>query len=209
MDLITLLNGPLEENCYFLSAPGAAEGVLVDPGSSAPELMRALQDAGKRPAYLLATHAHFDHVGAVHALAQAYGAPFACSKADAEVLDALEDSYAFYGMGTTKTPRVDRWLEGGELLQVGGLELEVLATPGHSPGSLCFFHRPSLTLFSGDTLFHLSIGRSDLPGGDPAALEASIRGQLYGLPVQTKVYPGHGPATDIGRERAQNPFVRP
>lgn len=209
IEILTLCNGPLQENCYFACAPGAHEGVLIDPGSEAEELKGALARAGKRPLLLLATHAHFDHVGAVHAFAAAFGAAFACPRLDAEILEALEDSYSFYGMGSTKTPKVDQWLEGGERLRAGALELEVLATPGHSPGSLCYLHRPSLSLFSGDTLFQLSIGRADLPGGDMEALEASIRGKLYPLPEATAVYPGHGPATSIGAERAGNPFVRP
>lgn len=208
LKILTLTNGSLEENCYFLHDSERSDGLLIDPGSSPDELKQALDAQGLKPVWMLATHAHFDHVGAVHALAQAYGAKFACPRLDEEILDALEDTYAFYGMGPTKQPKVDRWLEGGESLSEAGLGLQVLFTPGHTPGGVCYYHAASGNLFSGDTLFAQSIGRSDLPGGDPDLLLKSIRTQLFSLPEAVTVYPGHGPATQIGREKRQNPFVR-
>jgi glyoxylase-like metal-dependent hydrolase (beta-lactamase superfamily II) len=208
LEILTLTNGSLEENCYFLHAPGRSDGLLIDPGSSPEELRKRLDAEGFKPLWMLATHAHFDHVGAVHALALAYGARFACPRLDEEVLDTLEDTYAFYGMGPTQRPKVDRWLEGGESLNEAGLGLQVLFTPGHTPGGVCYYHAASGNLFSGDTLFSGSIGRSDLPGGDSEQLLKSIRTQLFSLPDAVKVHPGHGPATQIGREKRQNPFVR-
>lgn len=204
----TLLNGPIEENCYFLRLVGAEQGILIDPGSD-PALLRAGLDAlGAKPVLLLATHCHFDHVGAVQALAQDYGIPFACHRADLELLDVLEDTFAFYGMGQTKKPAVDRLLESGELVEAAGLRLRVLATPGHTPGGLCFHDAEGGHLFSGDTLFHRSVGRSDMPGGDGALLLRSIKDKLYSLPPQTQVWPGHGPQTSIAAEQRENPYTR-
>jgi hydroxyacylglutathione hydrolase len=210
MDLIvhSLVNGELEENCYLLQAPGRADCVVVDPGSSGAALVQACRDKGLSPALLLATHGHYDHVGAVHALQQAFGAPFAMHTEDAGLLDALEDTFAFYGWGPTQKPAVQRWLKGGEVLEAAGLSLDVLATPGHTPGGLCFYHAPSGTLFSGDTLFAGSVGRSDMEGGDGRALIAGIKAKLLTLPAETRVYPGHGPASTVGREAAGNRFLR-
>lgn len=204
----TLVNGPLEQNCYLLHSEGSREGVLVDPGSDAMGLKKALDDRGVKPVLLLATHGHFDHVGAVHALAQAYGAPFALTKDDAFLLEMLEDTFAVYGMGATKLPHVDRWLEPGQNISVAGLKLRVLGTPGHTPGGVCFYHAESGSLFSGDTLFAGSVGRSDGQGASHETLLASIRRELLPLPDDTQVYPGHGPASTLGRERRENRFLQ-
>jgi hydroxyacylglutathione hydrolase len=208
LKILKLLNGPIEENCYVLHAEGSSQALVIDPGSSPAQLKRAIDEAGLKPSLILATHAHFDHVGAVFALCEAYGAPFACHSADEEMLEALEDSYALYGMGSTRRPKVSRRIVDGEDIEVGLLSLKALHTPGHTPGGLCFYHGPSNSLFSGDTLFRRSIGRSDFEGGDHAQLVASVKAKLLSLPAQTRVYPGHGEATTIGEEASENPFIR-
>ncbi|HTB34643.1 MAG TPA: MBL fold metallo-hydrolase [bacterium] len=204
----TFVNGSLEENCYLIYDSARAEAVVIDPGAEAERLCQTLDRQGLKPVLILATHGHFDHVGGVQALQQRYGAPFGLAKADAELLDVLEDSYAFYGLGSTKKPAVDRWLVAGEVLQAGGLDLRVLGTPGHTQGGLCFYHPGSASLFSGDTLFAGSVGRSDFEGGDHGQLVASIKAELLGLPDATRVFPGHGEASTIGQERAENRFLR-
>ena len=204
----TLVNGPLEENCYLLHASDRAEGVLIDPGSDAAGLKLALDKLGVKPVLLLATHGHFDHVGAVHGLAAAYSAPFAQSQEDAFLLEMLEDTFAMYGMGSTKEPKVDRWLKAGETLEAAGLQIKVLGTPGHTPGGLCFYHAASGSLFSGDTLFAGSVGRSDGEGASHEALIASIKRELLPLPNATVVYPGHGEASTLGAERRENRFLQ-
>lgn len=204
----TLLNGSIEENCYVIHLQGSPEAIVIDPGSSAAQLKKAIDDAGLKPRLILATHGHFDHVGAVFALGEAYAAPFACHASDVEMLDTLEDTYMFYGMGTTKRPKVSQTIMDGQILEAAGISLLALHTPGHTPGGLCFYHAPSHSLFSGDTLFKRSIGRSDFEGGDQIQLVTSIKEKLFTLPEETKVYPGHGEASTIGQEKQGNPFVR-
>src|SRR5690606_16257039 len=132
---------------------------------------------------ILATHGHFDHIGQVHFLMQRYGASFAMHAGDKELLDALPDNYAFYGMGDTQVPQVNIWVEDGQPLTAAGVALKAIHTPGHSPGGLCFYHEASGNLFSGDTLFKMSVGRSDFPGGDHQALLTGIKEKLFSLPL--------------------------
>jgi hydroxyacylglutathione hydrolase len=206
--ILTLTNGSLAENCYFFHLPGNGEGVLVDPGAEFDKLDSAVSQSGAKPVLALATHGHFDHVGQVAAFQKKYGTSLAMHPADKEQLDGLVDTYMFYGLGNTSVPSLEQELADGQELEVAGMKLEILHTPGHSPGGVCAYHRESGTLFSGDTLFKSSIGRSDLPGGSADKLEASIREKLYVLPDDTRVLPGHGPETTIGFEKANNPFVR-
>jgi hydroxyacylglutathione hydrolase len=208
--ILTLVNGALEENCYFLHAEGRNEGVLIDPGSSPEQLRRGLDQAGLRPVLLLATHGHFDHIGAAQDLAEAYRSPFAMSRLDEALLDTLVDTSAFYGLGETRRPRVDLWLDPATKLDRAGLSIKILATPGHTPGGLCFWHAESRSLFSGDSLFAGSVGRSDFDGSSHAQLIASIRRELLSLPDPDgiRVYPGHGEATTLGEEMRHNPFLQ-
>lgn len=206
-EVVGLVNGPLEQNCWALHQAGSAEAVLIDPGSSPDELKAALDARGLKPVLILATHGHYDHVGAVDALAKAYGAPFAMAPADAFLLEALEDTFAFMGMGPTKQPTIDRTLAHGDSVQAAGLTLQVLATPGHTPGGLCFWHAESGSLFTGDTLFAGSVGRSDREQ-DHTALIAGIKRELFPLPDTAAVYPGHGEASTLGAEKAGNRFLQ-
>lgn len=204
----SFLNGPIQENAYLLFEEGEKEAVLIDPGDEPARLEKEIRALGVQVKLVLATHGHFDHVGAVHALTQAFGASFAMQPADDFLLESLEDTAAFYGQGATKRPRVDLGLKGGESVGVAGVSLKVLATPGHTPGGLCYYHAASGSLFSGDTLFEGTIGRSDTEGGSHQQLVASIHRELLTLPDATKVYPGHGDPTSIGAERRQNPHLQ-
>ncbi len=208
MKLLTLLNGPVEENCYVLSAGDPNGGsVVIDPGSSPAQLLASIQAANLKPSLILATHAHFDHVGAVAALAKAYGARFAMHPKDLGLLQTLPDTYAFYGMGDTTVPALDLPLTDGQWIEAAGLRLQVFHTPGHTLGGCCYYEPSSGSLFSGDTLFRRSIGRSDFEGGDARTLVASIRTRLFTLPDETKVYPGHGAPTTLGEEKRENEFL--
>jgi hydroxyacylglutathione hydrolase len=201
-------NGPVQENAYLLYAEGGQEAVMIDPGDEAARLEKEARSLGVSVKLILATHGHFDHVGAVDALAKAFGARFAMHAGDQFLLDRLEDMAAFYGQGATKQPVIGQALKAGDSVGVAGLTLKVLATPGHTPGGLCYYHAESASLFSGDTLFEGTVGRSDTEGGDHGQLIASIQRELLALPDATTVYPGHGEATSIGAERRQNPHLQ-
>lgn len=181
--------GPLGTNCYLVTDESAGETLVIDPGDEAAKLMEQVEAEGGKVVAIVNTHGHWDHTGADAALREKTGAPLLLHEADA----------SWYG-GT-----VDRYLRDGEELAVGSLRLKVIHTPGHTKGGICLY-LPGL-LFSGDTLFAESVGRTDLPGGSMAALVTSIRERLFVLPDETMVYPGHGPATTIGDEKSLNPYV--
>jgi hydroxyacylglutathione hydrolase len=197
--------GPLQENCWIVSGDGA-KAIVVDPGDEAPRLIGALEELGLETEAILLTHTHFDHVGAVAALARHTGAPVYCPKLEVGVLKDI-NSYVFPGYGPFESHDPEETIEGGEQLALAGLTLDVLFTPGHSPGHVSFSIPEHSLLLSGDVLFQGSIGRTDLPGGDYATLMASIAMLLNTLPDETRVCPGHMGATTLGRERASNPFL--
>jgi hydroxyacylglutathione hydrolase len=205
--IITMQNGPLEENCYLIYSQKTKVGIIVDPGSEAERLIKAIKDQGVRPKLIVASHGHFDHIGAVEALKTAFNIPFAAMKLEEPVLAMAQSYGSMFGMPEARQPKVDRYLTDGESLVVDDLELKVLHTPGHSPGSVCLYHESSANLFSGDTLFEESVGRQDLPGGDPGAMKASVM-RLYQLPDAVQVWPGHGSTTTLGHEKRHNPYIR-
>ena len=197
--------GPLQENCWIVDGDGS-RAVVVDPGDEAPRLIAALDELGLTVEAILLTHTHFDHVGAVAPLARHTGAPVHCPKLEVPVLADI-NSYVFPGYGPFEDYDADETLEGGDHLSLAGLEIDVIFTPGHSPGHVSFSVPEHELLLSGDVLFAGSVGRTDLPGGDHATLLRSIAALLDALPDDTRVLPGHMGATTLGRERATNPFL--
>ena len=198
--------GPLACNCYIVGDDATREAIVIDPGGDAEILAAALRDKDLRVTAIVATHAHFDHLLAAEALRGLTGAPFYMHDADKPLLDWYEESgRMFLGVDLGAPPAIDTSAAEGDLLKAGGLELQVVHTPGHSPGSITLTTPEAI--FSGDTLFAGSIGRSDLPGGDTRALLGVIRAKLFAFDGNTTVYPGHGPSTTIGAEKATNPFV--
>lgn len=201
----TIVTGPFQENT-FLVAPGEGEeAVIVDPGDEADRIAACIEELSLRPVLILNTHGHLDHIGAVPDLRERYEIPFAIHPGDAYLLQNVNDHAALFGLSGYRDPIVDRDLVAGETVEAAGLEFEVLYTPGHSPGGVSF--RVDGSVFVGDCLFMGSIGRTDLPGGDPAVLKRSLHDVLLALPDETRVYSGHGPATTIGQERRTNPFL--
>jgi hydroxyacylglutathione hydrolase len=188
VDVENLIVGPLAANCYILSNGGKA--VIIDPGAEPRKILKAV--GGLEVAAILITHGHSDHVGAVDEVAAHTGAAFMAPAGDFRLLE-----------GRVKT-RPDRPLNDGDQLDFGNYALAVMATPGHTPGSSCFFS-PGV-IFSGDTLFAGGVGRTDLPGGSAEALFDSIRERIFELPEDTVVRPGHGEQTTVGREKRANPF---
>jgi hydroxyacylglutathione hydrolase len=198
--------GPLQCNCYIIGDRAAKRAIVVDPGDDADLLADSIAGHGLTVDAIVATHAHFDHVLAAQKLRELTGAPFLLHDDDRVLLDWLQESVRiFLGVEGGPPPEVDSSASEGDVLKVGTFELEVIHTPGHSPGSIALV--ADGVVFSGDTLFAGSIGRTDLPGGDSAALVNAVRGKLFELDDDTPVYPGHGPETTIGTERRYNPFV--
>jgi hydroxyacylglutathione hydrolase len=198
--------GPLQCNCYIVGDSETKQVVIIDPGDDAARLAESLVAQELTVTAIVATHAHFDHILAAEELRELTGAPFFLHDADRVLLDWMQESVRlFLGTESGPPPEVDVSAGEGDKLKAGSVELEVLHTPGHSPGSISL--AAGDYLFSGDTLFADSVGRTDLPGGDTNALVASVKSKLFEFDDDTPVYPGHGPATTVGRERRHNPFV--
>ena len=206
MDVRMFTVGPVQENCFLFRRDGSDRALVVDPGDEADRLTGAVAELGVTVEAILLTHTHFDHVGAVAPLARATGAPVYCPAMERMVLADIMRYVPWPGFGPFESYEADELVSGGEKLELAGFEIEVVFTPGHSPGHVAYAVEDAL--FSGDVLFQGSIGRTDLPGGDYATLMASIAGLLGSYPDETKVFPGHMGITTLGTERATNPFLR-
>ena len=198
--------GPYAENCFLIRPEDGDHAVIVDPGDEAPKLLGAIEALGVTIDAILLTHTHIDHIGAGAAVKEASGAPVYCPRIEAPVLPN-GDFYARFGMGRHDPYEADELLDGGERLSLAGLDIDVIFTPGHSPGHVTYAIEDEGALFSGDVLFQGSVGRVDLPGGDWNTLAASIQGLLDRFADETTVHPGHMGLTTLGRERATNPFL--
>ena len=205
LEIIPILNGLFEENCYLVGETGGTDAIIVDPGEEADRFLDEARRRGKTITAIWLTHAHLDHIMGVDAVKRATGAPIHLHPADRAIYDGLVGQGELYGFDLPPAPPPDEELRHGQRLKLGATELEVRHVPGHSPGHVCYIGDGFV--LGGDVLFHDSIGRTDLPGGDLPALLSGIRTHLFTLPDDTIVYPGHGPATTIGRERANNPFL--
>jgi glyoxylase-like metal-dependent hydrolase (beta-lactamase superfamily II) len=200
--------GPVAENCFIVRADGSDRAVIIDPGEEAPRLLKAVDELGVTIEAILLTHTHFDHVGAVAPVAKATGAPVYCPELETVVLANIMDFVPWAGFGPYESYQADHTVKGGEELEIAGLTLDVLFTPGHSPGHVTYSIRGENALLSGDVLFEGSVGRVDLPGGDWPTLFASIETLVNSFPGETTVYPGHMGITTLAREQATNPFLR-
>jgi glyoxylase-like metal-dependent hydrolase (beta-lactamase superfamily II) len=200
-----LVVGPLQTNAYLLWEKGEDEAMVIDPGAEAENILLALESRNLSLGYILATHGHFDHIGAGRKLQEETGAPFALHRRDLFLLEGAERQGALFGVEIGPPPEVDIPLRGGEKIGVGGLLGKVLPTPGHTPGSVSYHLRERA--FVGDLLFAGSVGRTDLEGGSQEALLNSLTTVILLLGDGTLVHPGHGPETTVGRERHTNPFL--
>ncbi len=198
--------GPLENNTYLVVDHEAKEAVLVDPGIGSETVEERIRDLGVNLLAIVNTHGHFDHLYNNAYFVKAFGCPVWIHKDDLELLQDMPRHAALFGYSVRQSPEPSAFLEDHKPVRVGRHELMVLHTPGHSPGGVCLAGEGFVMV--GDTLFAQSIGRTDLPGGDYDTLVMSIRRQLYTLPDNTEVLPGHGPSTLIGFEKRHNPFVK-
>ncbi|MBF0461826.1 MAG: MBL fold metallo-hydrolase [Magnetococcales bacterium] len=201
----TIETGPLQVNCQLLGTQETGEAFLIDPGGHAHRLLQRLNQLNLRLTHIINTHGHFDHIGAVAELQERTGCLFWIQEADHALVRLAPTHAASWGLPFGQPPRIDRTLNDKERLTVAGIELEVIATPGHTPGGVCLRWPEGIAV--GDTLFAGSVGRTDLPGGSTKQLLASIRNRLLTLGDDLICYPGHGPATTIGRERRGNPYL--
>jgi hydroxyacylglutathione hydrolase len=199
--------GPVAENSYLFRRDGSDRALIVDPGDEADKLLGAIDALGVTLEGILLTHTHFDHVGAVAPVANATGAEVWVPEKEAFVLADINSFVPWPGFGPFESYDAEHTLAGGERLDLAGFEIDVLLTPGHSPGHVTFSIPDEEAVFSGDVLFQGSVGRTDLPGGDWGTLLESLRTLVDALPAQTAVYPGHMGITSLGAERATNPFL--
>jgi hydroxyacylglutathione hydrolase len=206
LEVRQLTVGPIAENCFIVRKEGADKALVVDPGEEPERILAEIKQTGAVVEAILITHCHFDHVGAVAPLARATGAPVYVPEIEVPVLADIM-SFTMPGFGPYENYQADEVVKGGEALELAGLTLDVLFTPGHSPGHVTYAVRDEESIFSGDVLFQGSIGRVDLPGGDGPTLLRSIQALLDAHPDETAVYPGHMGITTLGAERATNPFL--
>ena len=198
--------GVMGANCYIVSCPETKKAAVIDPGADGKRLHRWILEKGYQVEYILLTHGHVDHIGAVDDLRELFHAKVGIHEGDADMLtDGRKNLSSYFGPAIEMKP-ADFLLEEGQVLSVGKESITVIATPGHSPGGICFL--TSEGLLSGDTLFEGSIGRTDFPGGSHEQLLDEIEKKLLLLSDETRVYPGHGSDTTIGREKRENPFLR-
>jgi glyoxylase-like metal-dependent hydrolase (beta-lactamase superfamily II) len=207
LDVEMLTVGQLGENCFLFRRQGSDRLLIVDPGEEAERILAAVEASKASLEAILLTHCHFDHIGAVAPVARATGVPVYCPEIEVPVLADIMAYVPWAGFGPYESYEADEIIRGGETLELAGLELDVVFTPGHSPGHVTYAVQGEPAIFSGDVLFQGSVGRVDLPGGDGPTLLASIGKLLDAYPEETVVHPGHMGLTTLGAERATNPFL--
>jgi glyoxylase-like metal-dependent hydrolase (beta-lactamase superfamily II) len=197
--------GPLQSNCFIVGDEESGEAVIIDPGGDGDMILNTISRKPWKVTAILNTHAHFDHIAGNAVVIKGTGAPLMAPRGDASFMEQAHMSARMYGLEVDSSPEPDRLLDDGDSIDLGDEKIKVISTPGHTPGGATFV--TSIGIFPGDSIFAGSIGRTDLPGGDHDTLISSIKARILSLDDDTPVYPGHGPATTVGRERAHNPFL--
>jgi hydroxyacylglutathione hydrolase len=207
LDVEMLAVGAIGENCFLFRREGSDRLLIVDPGEEAERILAAVEATGAGVEAILVTHCHFDHIGAVAPVAKATGAPVYCPEIEVPILADIMAYVPWEGFGPYESYEADEIVRGGETLDLAGMEIDVVFTPGHSPGHVTYAVQGEPAIFSGDVLFQGSVGRVDLPGGDGPTLLASIAKLLDSYSEESVVHPGHMGLTTLGAERATNPFL--
>ena len=200
----SLVVGPLQVNCFVVSDEKTGESMVIDPGDEPDRIIDVIKGNGLKVKYIICTHAHFDHVGGIAELKDETDARIVIHQEERELYNSAMDQAAFWGYELAPLPEPDMFVQEGDRLEIGDLKFEILHTPGHSPGGICLYGEG--VVFTGDTLFAGSVGRTDFYGGDMNKLKKSFS-RLMSLPPDTKVFPGHGPASSISQEKASNFFM--
>ncbi|HWP98535.1 MAG TPA: MBL fold metallo-hydrolase [Syntrophomonadaceae bacterium] len=194
-------------NCYMVGCEETREVAIIDPGGNSRAILKMVEDEKVKPIYIINTHGHIDHIGANRAIKDATGAQILIHEADAQMLVNSVSNFSFLTGSKVTSPPADQFLKDGDSIKIGNtVELNVIHTPGHSLGGICL--KTGDIIFVGDTLFYGSIGRTDFPGGSYKQLIENIKTKLFCYDDETVCYPGHGPATTIGFERKNNPFLQ-
>jgi hydroxyacylglutathione hydrolase len=207
LEVRQLAVGQIAENCFVFRAEGPGKALIVDPGEEAERILATVEEMGAEVEAILVTHCHFDHIGAVAPVARATGAPVYCPEIEVPILADIMTFVPYPGFGPYESYEADETVKGGEELELAGLTIDVIATPGHSPGHVTYSVRGEEAIFSGDVLFQGSVGRVDLPGGDGPTLLRSIQSLVDSHSPETAVHPGHMGVTTLGAEWASNPFL--
>jgi hydroxyacylglutathione hydrolase len=208
MILKSLVVGPIAANCYVIGDETTREGAIIDPGDEADNILRVVEQSGLQIMFLIGTHGHFDHTAAASAIKKSLGCDFLLHKKDIPFVQHSKMSAQQWGFNIEQVPEPDRTIEEGDILELGNLELRIIHTPGHSPGGISIYVAREKLVFTGDTLFQGSIGRTDFLMGSMDELIRSIKTKLYTLPDETVAYTGHGDPTTIGHEKQYNMFVQ-
>ncbi len=206
MKLRSVVSPDMGENCFIAICEETKKAVIIDPGSRANDIKKIINDDSLSVEYILMTHCHYDHIGALKEVAEFTKAPVVIAQGEEVIAESAVYNLSEYFAGA-KTVKYDKVAKDGEHFKAGQMDIELILTPGHTPGGCCYYFKNEGVLFSGDTLFFLSIGRTDFPLGSTEEIEKSIRQKLYLLPDDTKVFPGHGQATTIGFEKKNGEFT--
>ena len=206
LELQKCILGPVYTNCYLLKNKETGELIIVDPADCLEKIEMKISRMNGKPVAILLTHGHFDHILAAQAVKEKYNIPiYACRQEEEMLREPSINMTVHYGQGCSIVP--DVFLEDLDVIRLAGFSVQMIHTPGHTPGGCCYYMEQEDVLFSGDTLFRTSVGRSDFPGGSASALVRSVKEKLLILPEETHVYPGHMEETTIGYEKRHNPFV--
>ena len=207
LELQKCILGPVYTNCYFLKNKETEEAIIIDPADCPEKIELKVSQMNAKPVAILLTHGHFDHIWGSKELRELSGAPIYALDAEAELLSDSGKNVSAQ-VGRPYTLEADEWLKDGQILTIAGITLRVIATPGHTAGGASFYVEEGHLVFSGDTLFQESVGRTDFPTGSMSTLVRSVKDKLFLLPEDTEVYPGHGDSTTIGHEKQFNPFCQ-
>jgi len=205
MDYEMIVVGALETNCFLVYCEETQECAIVDPGAEGDKIFALISEKGFKPVVILNTHGHIDHIGANRDMKERFNIPLRIHSLDSPMLGETQQSELSFFLQASTSPPADSFVEEGDKIEIGKYSLDVIHTPGHSPGSVSFVGDGFL--LSGDTLFCQGVGRTDLPGGNWEEMVSSVKNKIFTLPEEMVVLPGHGPSTSIGREKNTNPFI--